>query len=148
MVDPDEQGAWTMVNKINNLIEERDALVAERDEARQIIKNIEPPYMEATQEFIDTICHYRNLAISLGAKPDDMTNSWDRKLAESGIGDGNGGWDNDAPDVWLQLEAAEAERDDAIARCEKWRTLAEGWKLTDDVRQHRVSGVGTHDPLD
>ena len=27
MVDPDEQGAWTMVNKINNLIEERDALV-------------------------------------------------------------------------------------------------------------------------
>ena len=36
MVDPDEQGAWTMVNKINNLIEERDALVAERDEAQRL----------------------------------------------------------------------------------------------------------------
>ena len=44
-------------------------------------------------------------------------------------------------DAWAaRAEAAEKERDDAIARCEKWRTLAEGWKLTDDVRQHRVWG--------
>jgi hypothetical protein len=97
------------------------SLVAERDEARQIIKNIEPPYMEATQGFIDTICHYRNLAISLGAKPDDMANSWDRKLAESGLGDGDGGWDNDAPDVWLQLEAAEAE----VARLKEFMACAD-----------------------
>lgn len=30
----------------------------------------------------DSICHYRNLAIELGAKPTDMLNKWDRSLVE------------------------------------------------------------------
>jgi len=36
MVDPDEQGAWTMVTKINNLIEERDAAEADLRATEQL----------------------------------------------------------------------------------------------------------------
>lgn len=31
-----------------------------------------------------------------------------------------------------------AERDEAVRERDSWRTLAEGWKLTDDVEQRRV----------
>ena len=64
MVDPDEQGAWTMVNKINNLIEERDALVAERDEARKACEK--------------AIRERRSLEI----KEDDWHSAYERSLAE------------------------------------------------------------------
>lgn len=43
--------------------------------------------LEKDSEFVltavDTICHYRNLAISLGAKPEDMVNEFDKYLCEN-----------------------------------------------------------------
>ena len=66
--------------------------------------------MLADQNRVDGIVHYRNLAISLGAKPTDMVNAFDRQLCEDGVtGERDGhGWWNDAPDTWDELEAAEA----------------------------------------
>ena len=42
----------------------------------------EQEYRSATQNYVDRVCHYRNLAIELGAVPDDMTSDWDRSLCE------------------------------------------------------------------
>ncbi len=70
---------------------------------------------EAKQRMVDGYCHYRNLAIRLGAKPTDMLCDFDRKLAEDGLDAGHPDepWDNEAPDIWAKLEAAERERDEA-----------------------------------
>ena len=38
MVDSDEEAAWTMVNKISNLIERAEAAEAERDELERLRK--------------------------------------------------------------------------------------------------------------
>jgi hypothetical protein len=72
---------------------------------------------------IDAVCHYRNLAIVLGAKPEQMTCKYDRELCERGInpnedmgGLGNNVTDSllDLKDVWDDL--AELEDKLAMAR--------------------------------
>lgn len=42
-------------------------------------------YLSETQRWVDEVCHYRNLAISLGAQPNDMLDKYDRELAEKHI---------------------------------------------------------------
>jgi hypothetical protein len=42
-------------------------------------------HKEITQEHVDRLIHYRNLAIVLGAKPENMLGDYDRKLCERGI---------------------------------------------------------------
>ena len=37
------------------------------------------------QELVDRVCYYRNLAIILGAKPDQMMSKYDRWLCDRGI---------------------------------------------------------------
>lgn len=68
------------------------------------------------QATIDACVHYRNLAIHLGAKPDDMIGRFDRELCE--------GWDGDSDEkangerqfraeMWRECEAAEERADRA-----------------------------------
>jgi hypothetical protein len=69
----DEQEAWTMVNKIAGLIEERDALQAERDEARR--------EYESQREYADD--QYRK-ALAAGRMIDVLFLAWNR-LAYTGL---------------------------------------------------------------
>lgn len=69
-------------------------------------------YMHGTQHWVDATCHYRNLAITLGAKPDTMLDQFDRELAEKGVANDYEGWDKELPSVWDDLEKAEQERDE------------------------------------
>jgi hypothetical protein len=64
-------------------------------------------YRAATQKWVDGTCHYRNLAIKLGAKPENMLSKYDRDLAARGFDASDGGWDDDTPELWEELEAAE-----------------------------------------
>lgn len=82
-------------------VAELDALTAERDKAVS-------DYMHGTQKWVDGTCHYRNLAISLGAKPDTMLDRYDRELAEKHDPSSPDGWEHDTVEVWQELEAAEA----------------------------------------
>lgn len=45
----------------------------------------EQAYNAATQGYVDAVCHYRNLAIKLGATPEFMRNHYDRWLCEKGV---------------------------------------------------------------
>ena len=68
------------VRDIARLLAEREAKL--RDE-----------YLTNTCEMSDNVVYYRNLAIVLGAKPQQMANEYDRKLCAEGIDpddDGNG----------------------------------------------------------
>lgn len=84
-------------------------------------------YRAATQAWVDGTCHYRNLAIRLGAKPEDMLSKYDRDLAEKGIDTSGEGWDDDdTPELWEEIAAAEqviAEADDLLRRLAGWDHL-------------------------
>lgn len=41
--------------------------------------------MSDDQRWVDEVVFYRNLAIMHGAGPNEMTNDWDRRIAEAGI---------------------------------------------------------------
>lgn len=62
----------------------------------------------AQQKYVDGIVHYRNLAISLGARPHDMRNRYDADLCEKWpdqSSDARGeGWWNEMPEVWDDLD--------------------------------------------
>lgn len=69
--------------------------------------------LESEQHYVDAVCHYRNLAIVLGAKPNQMLGKFDRDLCESGIDpdETSGGYhisvnqELDAlKDVWAEVE--------------------------------------------
>lgn len=101
-----ELAEWKNIGKVqdskaHDFLEQRDAW-KERAEAA----------WARAQRGTDHVVHYRNLAIKLGAKPDDMLDAWDRKLCEEGIDtdliDDNG-------ELWRDLEKAEKERDELRA---------------------------------
>lgn len=82
--------------KVERLTAERDA-IAERD-----------------QRWVEEVCHYRNLAISLGAKPSDMLHEHDRALCERGVDAGlaPGDWSvadsrAETAELWEQVESLE-----------------------------------------
>lgn len=69
---------------------------------------------------VDKICHYRNLAIILGAKPEHMLGEFDRKLCIDGIDkddDGNGyhmsvqDCLDDVADTWGLVDKYKKEND-------------------------------------
>jgi hypothetical protein len=75
-----------------------------------------------TQRWVDEVCHYRNLAIEFGAPPNRMLGKYDRELAERGVDDSWGDANRDqTPELWEQLEKAEAERDALRAELAKTR---------------------------
>lgn len=45
-------------------------------------------HIDKTQKLVDDCVHYRNLAILLGAKPDQMVDSYDRELCRKGLDEG------------------------------------------------------------
>lgn len=67
----------------------------------------EREYMRRSQKWVDTVCHYRNLAIQLGANPTDMLSKYDRDLAEKHVPNDPDGWEHDTPELWQELEAVE-----------------------------------------
>lgn len=92
----------------------RKALNAERAENERLKMQ--------EQKDVDSICHYRNLACSLGAKPEDMLNDHDKRLARDWpTMDHSEGWHNDAPDCWDQLEQAEARVAELEKALEEWQ---------------------------
>lgn len=68
------------------------------------------------QNAVDKVCHYRNLAITLGAKPEQMEGEFDRKLCEEGI-------DKDDTCGGYHMSVQEAFDD-----------LANTWGLTDALK--------------
>lgn len=63
---------------------------------------------EQDQTWVDRVVHYRNLAIGLGARPEQMLDAHARKLAEEGwVLDLDPG--RDAADAWAEAERWEAE---------------------------------------
>ncbi len=78
------------------------------------VRDDEKKYREGTQRFVDHVCHYRNLAIKLGAKPENMLGKYDRDLAAQGVSDDMDGVE-DTPELWDELEAAEARVRDVEA---------------------------------
>lgn len=92
-------------------------------------KDAEDGYMTATQRWVDEVCHYRNLAIAYGAKPDEMLSKWDRELAEKHTG-GNvidvAAAREETQELWQEAEAAEARvavLEDALRRIAEWDCL-------------------------
>lgn len=70
-----------------------------------------------SQSYIDAIGHYRNLAISLGAKPEQMLNTFDRDLCRNGLDFERGNYTvddscGDLAEVWDEVDrmADEIER--------------------------------------
>lgn len=79
-----------------------------------------PSDRDDVQKLIDAVCHYRNLAISCGAKPDDMLNLYDKELcAVQGwdivCGEGEG-WVENISDVWEMNEKLQQDLDEALRK--------------------------------
>lgn len=53
-----------------------------------------------TQTWVDNVVHYRNLAIVLGARPDQMLDQYDRDLVVNHDPNDMGGWDENTPMIW------------------------------------------------
>jgi hypothetical protein len=85
-------------------------------------------HKEVTQKRVDHTIHYRNLAIVLGAKPNQMLTDYDKELCEKGIDpdDNSGGYHwsvrdslDEAEDLWEKNERLERERDETQAEVER-----------------------------
>ncbi len=118
---------------------------------------------DLTQRHVDHVCHYRNLAIVLGAKPNQMLTDYDKKLCEKGIDpDDNGGgyhWSvrdciEEVEDLWQKNEElrAEAERLRALkpvgTYSMDWNHEQERLRLTaerDEARAELASWRGNFD---
>lgn len=105
------------------------------------------------QRMVDAVVHYRNLAIALGAKPNDMHGAYDRKLCEEwdpakDRGDGDVlGYLEDNREAWEEYDRVEAERDAAVAACYEARAceraamdaraliVADRDRLADELRE-------------
>jgi hypothetical protein len=51
------------------------------------IQQLRLEFLTKTQQLVDDCVYYRNLAITLGAKPEQMTDEYDRKLCATGLVD-------------------------------------------------------------
>lgn len=86
------------------------------------------------QKAVDQVVHYRNLAIVLGAKPDQMLTDAARKLCEAGTAD----WpatDFSEPETWEEVDRLRAENADlraAACTCDE--------PLPDDCADQRPVG--------
>ena len=107
------------------------------------------------QRSTDDICHYRNLAIVLGAKPDEMRNDHDRKLCREGLGADltreeivwlqRGCWEETDADLTVVRAACDkAEADIAAAR----EALAAAQAHESRAQEHTVRSRGARDRAD
>jgi hypothetical protein len=93
-------------------VEVARAAVVRRDELERELAEAEKKYRQGSQKWVDGTCHYRNLAIQYGAKPEEMLDKYDRELAENHNPNDPDGWEHDTVELWQELEAAEAARDE------------------------------------
>lgn len=109
-------GSNFRVEDVRRLIVEMRGLLAENAELR---KDRGRDWTLREQKMIDSICHYRNLAITLGAKPEQMLDQWDRDLCIQGLTTDQveslvGCWDEafmfeaEAARLWKLLDEARA----------------------------------------
>ena len=86
-------GPENLNDSVGRLLAERDALRAEVEGLKEKLKD--------DQERVDAVVYYRNLAIVLGAKPNQMRGESDSKLCEMGIDpdDDEGGYSVSMNDV-------------------------------------------------
>ena len=70
------------------------------------------------KDYVDEVIYYRNLAITLGAKPEQMLNEYDKALCSKGIdpNDNSGGycWSvsesiDEIKDLWSKVDELEQE---------------------------------------
>jgi hypothetical protein len=89
-------------------------------------------HKDITQKHVDHCIYYRNLAIVLGAKPNQMLTDYDKELCEKGIDpdDNSGGYHwsvrdslNEAEDLWEKNERLEHERDEARAEINRLKGI-------------------------
>lgn len=110
-----------------DLEEARAKIVALEAKVAELTKksNIDADY---AQQAVDGICHYRNLAIILGAKPDNMLGKFDRKLCKDGIDkdDTGNGYHISVQELldeteshWADLDKVETELAVVMAALEK-----------------------------
>lgn len=110
-------GGAFRVEDVKRLIVEMQGLLDENAELR---KDRGRDWVLRDQKMLDAICHYRNLAITLGAKPEQMLDQWDRDLCVQGIATDHieslvGCWDEafvfeaEAARLWKLLDEARAE---------------------------------------
>lgn len=99
----DQAKAIVGAGKDDDLLATLEELVAQNNRLEQ-----------QQQDDVDAIVHYRNLAIALGATPDEMMTPYDRQLAETKTGIDR--VDYDRHQWWQEVYALEAE-------VERWKTL-------------------------
>jgi len=80
-----------------------------------------------SQSYIDTIGHYRNLAISLGAKPEQMLNTFDRDLCRRGLDFECGDYTvddscGDLAEVWDEVDQFQTQLADRNEWCDHLAT--------------------------
>ena len=140
MVDPGEQGAWTMVTKISNLIEERDALVAERDkiaEGREIDRRILTGMKEAAEAERDRL---RAVLLLIETDTDDLGYETPAaEVARVALEVARVALGEDADEQVARAEAAEAEVK-RIKDAARWlidnrghRGEEQAWKLLENA---------------
>jgi len=87
---------------------------------------------EYAQNAVDTVIHYRNLAIKCGAAPDDMLGAYDRKLCVDHNPNDRDGYDfSGNRETWAEVEKVTAERD--AARAEVERLKADAARVMEDT---------------
>lgn len=115
-----------MSAKPNTLAEYVEALEAAQARVAELERKHETERHYA-QNAVDKICHYRNLAIVLGAKPEHMLGEFDRDLCIKGIDkdDTSNGYHmsvqeelDDVAQTWGLAESLKSERDTARAELE------------------------------
>jgi hypothetical protein len=77
-----------------------------------------------SQSYVDAVGHYRNLAISLGATPEQMLNTFDRDLCRNGLDFERGDYTvddacGDLAEVWDEVDRLR----DALIQMRDWYML-------------------------
>ena len=106
---------------------------------------------EYVQNAVDTVVHYRNLAIKCGASPDDMLGVYDRKLCVDHNPDDRDGYDfSDNRETWAEVEKVTAERDAARAELARLRErdarVREAFRLIDWMAKEYAEAGGSGGP--
>ena len=88
-----------------------------------------------TQRLVDHCVHYRNLAISFGAKPEQMLSEFDRNLATNHAADmaENFDFDTDSTEAWELAERAEAALADLRERVRGFLNERVFWQRPEDI---------------
>lgn len=92
MNDPDRKEIIELCGELQEYCENADSetgngmLEIESPKIRKLVHRVRE-LDERDQRWVDEVVYYRNLSITLGAKPEDMSCKYDKWLCEKGLGD-------------------------------------------------------------